>query len=112
MDVPEGPAGPSLTLVTLDCDQLAGCEDLEFRVASGECGGAVGVTDDALPADYGIKIDSFKAGDAVRWAPPEGAPPLTQHPIVFLDIKTGSCGWTLGGRTLGEAAGPVAAAQV
>ena len=107
MDVPEGPAGPSLTLVTLDCDQLAGCEDLEFRVTSGECGGAVGVTDDVLPVDWGVKMGRFKVGDTLRWSPPEGNPPLTQHPIVFLDTKTGSCGWTLG-----KPAGPVGAAPV
>ena len=97
MDLPAGPAGsPSLTLVELDCDVLDCEAGLGFRVASGECGGAVGLAGDAVPPDWGVTMDFFKAGDLIPWRPPQGSPPLSGRPLMFLDIKSGACGWTVG----------------
>ena len=97
VDLPAGPAGrPSLTLVELDCEALDCTAGLGFRVASGECGGAVGLADETLPADWGVTMDFFKAGDLVPWSPPPAAPPLSARALLFLDIKSGACGWTVG----------------
>ena len=97
LDLPAGPAGrPSLTLVELDCDALDCEAGLGFRVASGECGGAVGLADESVPAGWGVTMDFFKAGDTIPWRPPPAAPPLSRRPLMFLDVKSGACGWTVG----------------
>ena len=41
-------------------------------------------------------MDFIKAGDTIPWSPPPAAPPLSRRPLMFLDVKSGACGWTVG----------------